>query len=240
MKKGFCVSTVLLFCAIVSIAIAKEKIDLSKLPPPSTKKPDFEGDIWPILKERCIHCHGAEKQKGKYRVDSREAALKGQEGPNIVPGKSAESRFVHLLVPEIAGEDRMPPPDDKGKVPPLTAQQIGIIRAWIDQGAPWPEQKKEPVVLVDFAKEIQPIFKASCEECHGATQQKGGFRVDTKDDLLKGGKSYGKVILPGNPAKSSLVMIFSGQDEDIAEKEKHKLPPQQVELIKKWIGQGAK
>ena len=240
MKKGFQISAVVVFCTLAAICSAKEKIDAGKLPPPSTKKPDFENDIWPIFKERCVHCHGAEKQKGKYRMDSREAAIKGQEDPNIVPGKSAESRFIHLLVPAIAGEDRMPPPDDNGKVPPLTDAQIGIIRAWIDQGAPWPEQKKEPVVLVDFAKEIQPIFKTSCGECHGATQQKGGFRVDSKEDLLKGGEGYGKVILPGNSAKSPLVAIIAGMDDDIAEKEKHKLAANQVELLKKWIEQGAK
>ena len=240
MKKGFRISAIFVFCALASIGSAKEKIDVSKLPPPSTKKPDFETDIWPIFKERCIHCHGAEKQKGKYRLDSREAALKGQEEPSIVPGKSADSRFVHLLAPAIAGEYRMPPPDAAGKVPPLTDAQIAIIRAWIDQGAPWPEQKKEPVVLVDFAKEIQPILKKSCEECHGANQAKGDFSVDNKESLLKGGKGYGKVILPGNSAKSPLVAIIAGTDDDIAEKGKHKLQPEQVELMKKWIEQGAK
>lgn len=233
-------STLGLLGIFIFTAFGKEHVDLSKLPPPSTKKPDFDADIWPIFKECCIHCHGAEKQKGKYRLDSREAAVKGQEGPNIVPGKSAESRLVHLLVPAIAGEDRMPPPDDKGKVLPVTDAQIGIIRAWIDQGAPWPEAKKEPIVLVDFAKEIQPTLTASCAECHGAAQQKGGFRADSKDDLLKGGKSYGKVVLPGNSAKSPLIAIVSGKDEDIAQPEKHKLDAKQVESLKKWIEQGAK
>ena len=68
----------------------------------------------------------------------------------------------------------MPPKDNKAKIPPLTKEEIGLIRAWIDQGAPWPEQKKEPVVLVDFTREIQPIFKTSCEECHGAVFHFGG------------------------------------------------------------------
>jgi len=238
MKK--CFSILGLLGVFAFIAFGKERVDVSKLPPPSTKKPDFETDIWPVFKSRCIECHGPERQKGKYRLDSRAAAIKGQDGDVIIPGKSADSRLVLSLVSAIAGEDRMPPPDDAGKVLPVTDVQISIIRAWIDQGAPWPEAKKEPIVLVDFAKEIQPLLTASCAECHGAAQQKGGFRVDSKDDLLKGGKSYGKVILPGNAAKSPLLAIVSGKDEDIAQPEKHKLDTKQVELLKKWIEQGAK
>lgn len=217
------------------VATAAE-LDPSKLPPPSTKKPDFKRDIEPIFQKDCIRCHGPEKQKGKYRMDTREAALKGNRGPVIVPGKSDKSRMVYMLAGQV--EDMLMPPEDEGG--PLTPQQIGIIRAWIDQGAEWPADQGTAAAQIDYAKEVEPIFKASCAECHSGAQPKGGFAVDSKEAVLKGGKGYGKVVIPGDSKKSPLIAIVSGKDEDIAQMEKHKLPAAQVAVLKKWIDQGAK
>jgi hypothetical protein len=115
----------------------KSKVDTSKLPPASDKQGvTYVGDIKPILDKSCTKCHGTEKQKGKLRLDSLAAALKGgEDGKVIEPGKSAESLLVHN-VSHLGDEDNwMPPPGNKAKIPQLTAAQIGLIRAWIDQGA---------------------------------------------------------------------------------------------------------
>ena len=114
----------------------KSKVDTSKLPPASDKKGvTYAGDIKAILDKSCIKCHGAEKPKAKLRLDSLEGALKGgEDGKVIEPGKSAESMLVHNIA-QLGDEDYwMPPPDNKAKIPPLTKDQIGLIRAWIDQG----------------------------------------------------------------------------------------------------------
>src|SRR5439155_2414267 len=88
-----------------------------------------------IFDKSCIKCHGSEKQKGKLRLDSLEATLKGgQDGKVVEPGKSAESILVHNVAHLGDEDDFMPPPDNKDKIPPLTKDQIGLIRAWIDQG----------------------------------------------------------------------------------------------------------
>src|SRR6266700_6939173 len=113
------------------------KVDTSKLPPPaSATGVTYAKDIKPIFDKSCIKCHGSEKQKGKLRLDSLEAALKGgEDGKVVLPGKSEESILVHNVA-HIGDEDLfMPPPDNKDKIPPLTKEQIGLIRAWIDQGA---------------------------------------------------------------------------------------------------------
>lgn len=109
-------------------------VDVTKLPPPSSKTGlKFETDIKPIFEKNCTKCHGAEKQKGKLRLDSLESSLKGgEDAPNIVPGKSAKSTLVHSIS-RIGDEDDFMPP--KGKGDPLTKEEVGIIRAWIDQGA---------------------------------------------------------------------------------------------------------
>ena len=115
----------------------KSDVDISKLPAPSDKQGvTYAKDIKPIFEKSCIKCHGADKQKGKLRLDSLEAALKGgEDGKVIEPGKSTESMLVHNVA-HIGDEDLyMPPPDNKDKIPPLTKEQIGLIRAWIDQGA---------------------------------------------------------------------------------------------------------
>ena len=137
--------TFLLPLAFLSLASAEAADLAAQLPPAANRKMDFAADIQPILESKCFKCHGSEKQKGGYRLDEAEAALKGgdEHAPNIHPGKSAESPLIQF----VAGLDpdtKMPP---KGE--PLTAEQIGLLRAWIDQGAVWPEgavvQKSAPL-----------------------------------------------------------------------------------------------
>lgn len=116
-----------------SLAAVAAEVDITKLPPASTKQGvTYAKDIKPIFEKSCFKCHGAEKQKGKLRVDSLEAALKGGEDGKVVePGNSAKSPLVHAVAR--LNEDDAMPPADKGN--PLTKDQVALIRAWIDQGA---------------------------------------------------------------------------------------------------------
>lgn len=104
------------------------------LPPAAERKVDFVKDVQPILTASCLACHGPEKQKSSYRVDVRAVAIAGGDyGEAIKPGNSAASPFIRY----IAGLDddlRMPAEGE-----PLSAEQVGILRAWIDQGAEWPD-----------------------------------------------------------------------------------------------------
>lgn len=113
------------------------KIDASKLPPAASKQGvTYASDIKPIFDHSCIKCHGESRQKGKLRLDSLAAVLKGgQDGKVVEPGNSAGSMLVANVAHLGDEDDFMPPPDNKDKIPPLTKEQIGLIRAWIDQGA---------------------------------------------------------------------------------------------------------
>lgn len=109
-------------------------IDPTRLPPAATQPVSFPRDIEPILSDNCYKCHGPEKKSSGLRLDNKADALAGgDDGPAIVPGKSAESHLIHL----VAGldPDKVMPP--KGRR--LTEAQVGTLRAWIDQGATWPE-----------------------------------------------------------------------------------------------------
>src|SRR5215475_9750677 len=133
-----CIAGAVILSFVATYAAEKKSaVDVSKIPPASTKTGvTYAADIKSIFEKSCTKCHGAEKQKGKLRLDSLEAVLKGSEdGKVVVPGKSAESILVHNVA-HVGDEDMfMPPPDNKDKIPPLTKEQIGLIRAWIDQGA---------------------------------------------------------------------------------------------------------
>lgn len=130
-------------CFSISACLASAAaVDVSKLPAPLTRTVDFTRDIQPIFEMACLRCHGAERPKGRFSLVSREAALKGgMEGVDIVPGDSARSPLIHYvarLVPEM----EMPP---EGEGEPLTREQVALLRAWIDQGAPWPAPDPEAI-----------------------------------------------------------------------------------------------
>lgn len=93
--------------------------------------------VLPILQERCISCHGPEKQKHGLRVDSLDALLKGGKdyGPAVIVGKADESPLIKVLELPRDDEFAMPP---RAKGAALTAEQIAVIKAWITAGAKVP------------------------------------------------------------------------------------------------------
>ena len=137
--------------------------DLSKLPPVAKQEGlTYAKDIRPFFEASCLRCHGAERPKAGLRLDSLEGVLKGsKEGKVIVPGQSAKSGLV-IAVARLDPESAMPPKPKQGgprggnqppgantgganpppghgpmgpPPKPLTPEQVGLIRAWVDQGA---------------------------------------------------------------------------------------------------------
>jgi mono/diheme cytochrome c family protein len=99
---------------------------------------DYLRQIKPIFASRCFACHGALKQEAGLRLDAAfEIRAGGDSGAAIVPGKNAES----LLVAKIAATDdsRMPPEGE-----PLSAEQIALVKSWIDAGAEAPDERLPP------------------------------------------------------------------------------------------------
>ena len=100
------------------------------------EKVDFEKEIAPIFEERCVKCHGQEKQKSELRLDQRAVMLKGGDSglPTIVPRDPKKSFIVEVISDEDS-DMAMPPKGD-----PLTSEQIALISKWIEEGADWPGQ----------------------------------------------------------------------------------------------------
>src|SRR5579871_6611363 len=113
-----------LFLLMGTLAFAQ-----TKMPPPANIKVDFEKHVQPILSQKCYQCHGDDVQQSGLRLDKRQNALRGGDyGPVIIPGDSAGSKLIRRLVNGDGGL-QMPPTG------PLSDEEIGILRAWIDQGA---------------------------------------------------------------------------------------------------------
>ncbi len=126
--------------AIASGSLAAEDVDVSKLPAAASSEVDFVKEIKPLFEKSCFGCHGAKpRAKSKYFMNKRETTLKGGSSKEaaIIAGKSAASPLVHFIG-DLVEELEMPPIDKREKYPQLTKAQIGLVRAWIDQGAKWP------------------------------------------------------------------------------------------------------
>ena len=142
---------------LFAIAQAREYALASDTPqslaPPANVTIVFDRDIRPIFEDSCLRCHVPPKPKSHFRLDDREQALAGGDNNtnDIVPGDSRES----LLIAYVAGQVpdmQMPPP---GRGNPLTPEQIGLLRAWIDQGANWSTTNRVPPPTLVLASAVR-------------------------------------------------------------------------------------
>jgi len=117
---------------------------------------DFMSQVKPLLEGACINCHGPDEQEGEYRMDEKELAFKGGEywpGETIVPGDSNASAVYWMTTEPMTSPDVMPPKKQ------LTVAQQEILKAWIDQGAEWPEGVVlEQKPRMDFEDNILPLL----------------------------------------------------------------------------------
>ncbi len=107
----------------------------AELPPPAARDVDFQKDIQPLFEAACVKCHAKAKDKGGLSLETRDSFLKGGDtGPAALVGDGGKSLIVEL----VAGMDPdsiMPKKGDR-----WTPEQVGLLRAWIDQGAKWPAE----------------------------------------------------------------------------------------------------
>jgi hypothetical protein len=91
----------------------------------------------------------------------------------------------------------------------------------------------------DFARDVEPLLKAHCLKCHGATKPKGQLRLDARGPALKGGLS-GHAIVPGKSAESLFIKLLISTDPDERMPAKaDALPPEKIALLRRWIDEGA-
>ncbi|MEX2382417.1 MAG: c-type cytochrome domain-containing protein [Opitutales bacterium] len=139
-----------------------EEVDLSLLPEAADRPIDFVAEIKPLFEASCLECHSGDRPKSRYGMETREDTLAGgREGTAIFPGESYKSPLIHYVTRLV--EDLEMPPEDEGD--PLTPEQISILRAWVDQGAEWPEgmvlsEAGEEDVAAEEAEEADSVAAA--------------------------------------------------------------------------------
>jgi ankyrin repeat protein len=116
-------------------------------------KIDFRRDVQPILKQFCIDCHGASLQMNAFRLDRRRDAMRGGTIPVIAPGNSQASRLYLKLIGSQYGP-QMPPTGA------LRPELIAILKAWIDQGAEWPDEASGEQPSPPPDPKATPLLKA--------------------------------------------------------------------------------
>ncbi|MDB6153755.1 MAG: Planctomycete cytochrome [Chthoniobacteraceae bacterium] len=91
-----------------------------------------------------------------------------------------------------------------------------------------------------FEREVRPLLKEHCFECHGPDKQKGGLRLDQKEALLHGGDSEEPAILPGKSGASLLIKRTLSHDaDDVMPPKGKRLEPAEIASLQTWIDAGA-
>lgn len=210
--------------------------------PSPGKNPEivFEKAVAPIIKAKCIRCHGEKTQKGELNLSSSDGVRKGgSSGQIVTPGKLDESPLWDMV-----GQDLMPPENEK---PRLASEEVAMIRKWIESGAKFAtadDESKANLPQPELSQhDVIPILMLRCTVCHGRNKQEGGLDLRTKASMLAGGKS-GPAIVAGDPATSLLLKrVKAGEmppSRRLIEVSIKPIAPSEIERLEQWIALGAK
>ena len=219
--------------------------------------------ISPIMEQRCVACHGEAKVRGKLRLDSYENIMKGgYDGPAAVAKDlKASVMYQRIILPE-DHDDFMPLGRD-----PLKKEQIEAIKWWIEAGVPKtheggaeydkvlnslsanakPTNTSQAVAahggddMVNvFTKVIQPIMQQRCVSCHGDDKVRGKLKLNSFENMVKGGYS-GPAVVAGDLKASVLYqrIILPEDHDDFMPLGKAPLSKDQISAVKWWIEAGA-
>lgn len=225
---------------------------------------DFESEVWPILENHCIVCHGEDKQEADLRLDQPGEFTEGDLGFSVLEHSADESAILleRVQLPD-GNEDRMPPEGD-----PLTSVEIGVLKNWIEKGASFGDWKgfpaKEPrdakwvkselaklepkseavPATIEFNRDVRPILSDNCYSCHGFDRntRKAGLRLDVPEEATQKRKSGAIPFVPNSLGDSNaLARVLSAHATD-------QMPPRgssksltdtEKAILAKWIEQGA-
>lgn len=204
-------------------------------------KPNFASIKKKIIDIRCITCHANGGPAAGVPLKSLKDILSSPRDL-VLPGNPDESGLV--IAVSRSDSKRMPPPETGN---PLSADEIAIIRKWIELGAPESDESgpgdrppvpEEPLKST-YSSIQKKIFEVRCISCHTQGGPASGAPLKPWKDLVNSPRD---LVLPGNPDESGLIIELTRQDS------KRMPPPSagaalsdaEVAAIKKWIQEGAK
>ncbi|HVL13549.1 MAG TPA: DUF1549 domain-containing protein, partial [Gemmata sp.] len=147
--------------AVPVVLVVALAVSGGKTPSAQPAKPvDFARDVKPVLAKHCVACHGPDKQRGDLRLDRRADALAGgSSGAAFTPKKPADSLLLHRVL--ATDDTRMPPKGER-----LSAAEVATLRAWIEQGADWPDDGSAAANPADWWS-FKPLKKPPVPEIRG-------------------------------------------------------------------------
>ncbi|MEQ9407076.1 MAG: c-type cytochrome domain-containing protein [Fuerstiella sp.] len=214
----------------------------------------FEEQVAPIVREKCLGCHGENRPRAGLRLDTyANMGRGGQNGPLLIPRNPRASLIMaRLTTPN--EQARMPKNGER-----LSDEELNIIGKWIAEGAGFDGsdmtamigdskvEKKPPVRVVmadgsetvSFKDDVAPWMVNVCMGCHSGNRARGGYNISTFEQLLTDGDT-GSTIVPGDPDSSYIVDLVLRQEpikmpagNQVAIKES------QAMALEKWIAEGA-
>lgn len=87
-----------------------------------------------------------------------------------------------------------------------------------------------------YLKKVRPLLDTQCVKCHGPEKQKANLRLDTLKAMMEGGDS-GPAVVPGDVEGSNLITAICYEDADLQMPPDGKLDEEQIEMLKKWVGE---
>ena len=134
-----------------AIAIAELKRDTAV---------DFEKEILPIMRRKCLACHNNTDAESDLVLETPQSILKGgSEGPAAVPGKGAESLLLRVTARQ--AEPFMPPEDNDVGAKPLTPEELGLLKLWIEQGAKGEVRGQAELNWQPLPPGVNPIYSVT-------------------------------------------------------------------------------
>jgi hypothetical protein len=230
---------------------------MSGSPPKAGEPIDFTNHVLPILEDRCLNCHNEPYDKNGRTIQPKagltlntyEMVMKGNLDNTVVTAGDVADSYLHEVLTLDEDDDMFMPP----KGGPLTAEQIDIIKRWIEEGAKPKGSGGGGVVMagagISFHDHIFPILEDRCLDCHGepyvkngrTIHPKAGLALNTYELVLKGNLD-GPIVERGNHEESTLyvVMTLDPDDSELMPPKGEPLTEDEISLFKQWIDEGAK
>ncbi len=200
-----------------------------------------------LFANRCVLCHSGEDAPLDLRLDSYDSFLKGSYNGRIATkGKPAESEIIRRI--RGLSTPSMPLVGD-----PLAESEIALLERWIAAGMPEGLDVSPPVAAVPAQPEIsdqgpvtfaavERIFLQNCAVCHSGNSRLGappeGLMLDDYANIVRGGERL--ALVAGNAVASEIVRRIEGRAEPRMPYKMPPLEPDQIELIRDWIADGAR
>jgi hypothetical protein len=245
--------------AAVKRAISQQRLVILKAKGSTKgKKPEdlvsFEKDIAPILRGKCLRCHGDNNPQGGLRLSTFAGieAAGSSKRKLFLPGKLEGSALLAKLTTTNAAQ-RMP----KGTAK-LSRAEIEKVAIWILQGGRFDGKDKSVAIgeaartenitipmatgreKVSFKEDIAPFFVNLCLRCHQGNNPRGGFSMTTFENIMKGGDS-GRVLLPGNLEGSRLFRLTGGLELPRMPNDRRvRITRKNYEDLRTWVLEGVK